>query len=82
MVRRRQKQTGEQVSTATEAANPLPRLQPYVRCTCGTCRECRSNAHCDRVFAKLVDFARGVTQLEIKEYRVQKGSVRSPIADV
>ena len=31
---------------------PLPPLQPYQRCTCGTCRECQDNAKWDRVFAK------------------------------
>jgi len=30
----------------------LPRLAPYKRCTCGSCRECRDNAKWDRIFAK------------------------------
>jgi hypothetical protein len=29
-----------------------PPLQPYRRCTCGSCRECRDNAKWDRIFAK------------------------------
>ena len=35
-------------------ANPatLPRLAPYQRCACGSCRECRDNAKWDRIFAK------------------------------
>lgn len=36
---------------ATYAA-PLPPLEPYRRCTCGGCRECRENAKWDRIFAK------------------------------
>jgi hypothetical protein len=30
----------------------LPPLEPYKRCTCGACRECRDNERWDRVFAK------------------------------
>jgi hypothetical protein len=32
--------------------DPLPRLAPYRRCTCGLCRECRDNARWDQIFAK------------------------------
>jgi len=31
---------------------PLGRLQPYQRCTCGKCTECRDNEKWDRIFAK------------------------------
>jgi hypothetical protein len=31
----------------------LPPLQPYKRCSCGTCQECRTNAKWDRAFAKV-----------------------------
>jgi hypothetical protein len=30
----------------------LPPLEPYRRCTCGSCSECRSNEKWDRIFAK------------------------------
>jgi hypothetical protein len=30
----------------------LPPLQPFQRCTCGTCQECRTNEKWDRAFAK------------------------------
>jgi hypothetical protein len=32
--------------------HPLPPLVPYVRCTCGACRDCRDNAKWDRIFAR------------------------------
>jgi hypothetical protein len=31
---------------------PLPRLRPYLRCSCGACRECRDNEKWDRIFEK------------------------------
>jgi hypothetical protein len=30
----------------------LPPLEPYKRCTCGSCRACLDNAKWDRIFAK------------------------------
>ncbi len=51
---------------------PLPRLAPYARCTCGVCRECRSNARWDRIFAKF----------EVKEWGEKKGFFRSPLDDL
>jgi hypothetical protein len=42
---------------------PLPPLEPYVRCSCGSCRECRDNETWDWLFAKFEDkiiAARGV----------------------
>ena len=50
---------------------PLPPLQPFVRCTCGSCRECQDNARWDRVFAKF----------EVKNCGEQRGVYRSPISD-
>jgi hypothetical protein len=32
--------------------HPLPKLAPYAKCTCGSCRDCRENAKWDRIFAK------------------------------
>lgn len=50
---------------------PPPRLPAYVRCSCGTCRECKDNEKWDRIFAKF----------EVKEQEM--GSrFRSPLADL
>ena len=51
---------------------PLPPLQPYVRCSCGACRECKDNEKWDRVFAKF----------ETKEYGERRGFFRSPLSDM
>jgi len=52
---------------------PLPPLPPYTRCECGTCRECRSNAKWDRIFA----------QVEVKDCGEERGFFRSsPIHDL
>ena len=67
-----QKQAIEKASMAAEQTRSLPPLQPYTRCTCGSCRECLSNARWDRVFAKF----------EIKERADQRGLSRSPISDL
>src|ERR1035438_2183559 len=50
---------------AGELAAAAP-LQPYRRCTCGSCRACRDNAKWDRIFAKF----------EVKETEV-RGLYRS-----
>src|SRR5664279_4316466 len=60
------------ISMTAERNNALPRLQPYTRCTCGSCGECRSNEHWDRVFAKF----------ETRESEDQRGRSRSPISDL
>jgi len=49
---------------------PLRPLPPYVRCNCGSCRECRDNEKWDRVFAKF----------EVKDNRDTRG--RSPLCDL
>jgi hypothetical protein len=61
-------------SRTTEAlANaPLPPLQPFQRCQCGTCPECRSNAKWDRIFAKF----------ELKQQPQKIGMFRSPLSDI
>ncbi len=51
---------------------PLPRLEPYPRCACGVCPECRMNAKWDRIFAKF----------EVKEQEDRKGFFRSPLNDL
>ena len=51
---------------------PLPPLPAYIRCSCGTCRECRSNAKWDRIFAKF----------EIKDYGQERKIFRSPLDDL
>jgi hypothetical protein len=51
---------------------PLPPLEPYQRCHCDTCPECKSNARWDRVFAKF----------EAKEERQFRGFFRSPLSDL
>jgi hypothetical protein len=51
---------------------PLPRLEPFVRCACGSCRECRENEKWDRVFAKF----------EVKDYGERRGFFRSPLCDL
>ncbi len=51
---------------------PLPPLQPYQRCLCGTCAECLDNAKWDRIFAKF----------EAKEYGEVRGIFRSPLNDL
>jgi hypothetical protein len=60
------------VASAVALRAPLPPLQPYVRCTCGSCRECEENAKWDRVFAKF----------EVKDATDQRGFYRSPISDL
>jgi hypothetical protein len=49
----------------------LPRLAPYQRCTCGSCRACRDNANWDRIFAKF----------EVKEQEV-RGLYRCALEDL
>jgi hypothetical protein len=56
--------------TARELA-ALPPLDPYKRCTCGSCRACRDNAKWDRVFAKF----------EVKETEV-RGLYGCPLVDL
>jgi hypothetical protein len=51
---------------------PLPQLQPYRRCPCGSCAECRSNAKWDRIFAKF----------EVKEYGDRRGVFGSALSDL
>ena len=51
---------------------PLPPLQPYVRCRCGACRECKDNAKWDRVFAKFA----------VTEYGEERSLIRSPLSDL
>ena len=52
----RRRRVGPQVIPAMMIeSGPLPPLQPYVRCTCGSCRSCRDNEKWDRVFAKFED---------------------------
>ena len=51
---------------------PLPPLQPYIRCTCGTCRECKDNAKWDRVFEKFA----------VTQYGEERGLFRSPLSDL
>jgi hypothetical protein len=55
-----------------EEGIPLPPLRPYVRCTCGLCRECHDNEKWDRVFAKF----------EVKEAPDVRGFFRSPLNDL
>jgi len=50
----------------------LPPLQPYTRCPCGTCGECRSNAKWDRIFAKF----------EARNYGDERGMFRSTLQDI
>ena len=69
----REKQTDARVcDDAAGMKAPLPRLRPYVRCSCGSCRECRDNAKWDRVFAKF----------EVKNYGDERGIFRSPLSDL
>ena len=51
---------------------PLPPLQPYMRCRCGGCRECKDNAKWDRVFAKFA----------VAEYGEERSLFRSPLSDL
>jgi len=51
--------------------HPLPPLAPYVRCTCGSCRDCIDNAKWDRIFAKY----------EIKEQE-ERGVYRCALSDL
>jgi hypothetical protein len=50
----------------------LPPLQPYTRCPCGTCAECRSNAKWDRIFAKFAT----------RNYGDERGIFRSTLEDI
>ncbi len=47
------------------------RLEPYQRCSCGTCRECRENERWDRIFQKF----------EVNE-RDERGVFQSPLSDL
>jgi len=51
---------------------PLPPLQPYVRCRCGRCHECKDNEKWDRVFAKFAS----------KEPTEERGFFRSPLSEL
>ena len=51
---------------------PLPPLQPYVRCTCGACRDCKDNEKWDRVFAKFA----------VANYGEERSMFRSPLANL
>ena len=45
--------TAQKTRVTTSIADaPIPRLQPYQRCTCARCPECRENEKWDRIFAK------------------------------
>lgn len=68
----RQRHVFSRTVISQEPIKTLPRLQPYTRCICGTCRECKSNAHWDKVFAKF----------EVKNKEDLRGLSRSPLADV
>ena len=57
---------------AVATATPLPPLQPYRRCPCGVCAECRSNAKWDRIFAKF----------EVKNDRDERGWFGSTLNDL
>jgi hypothetical protein len=57
---------------AVDVNAPLPPLQRYIRCSCGSCRECRDNAKWDRVFAKF----------EVKDYGDKRGLFGSPLNDL
>jgi hypothetical protein len=56
--------------TARELA-ALPPLEPYKRCTCGSCRACLDNAKWDRIFAKF----------EVKETE-ERGLYGCPLVDL
>jgi hypothetical protein len=47
----------------------FPRLQPFPRCRCGECRDCRENDRWDRVFARF----------EVKQYWEHRGLLQSPL---
>ncbi len=49
----------------------LPRVEPYRRCTCGSCPTCRDNEKWDRIFAKF----------ESKEREV-RGMFQCPLNDL
>jgi hypothetical protein len=69
----RQPQTNwERRPSAVTVSGPLPPLQPYTRCPCGSCPECRSNAKWDRIFAKF----------EVKERTDTRRIYRSPLSDL
>ena len=51
---------------------PLPPLQPYVRCACGKCRECRDNEKWDRIFAKFA----------VSDHEDGRRASRSPLCDL
>jgi hypothetical protein len=67
------KQTKIPSGRATVPVNtPLRPLQPYTRCPCGSCPECRSNAKWDRIFAKF----------ETRDYDEIRGIFQSPLNDL
>jgi hypothetical protein len=73
MVTMRRLQTSVKLDSGVLPVNaPLPPLQPYTRCPCGSCPECRSNAKWDRIFAKF----------EVKEHGDKRVFFRSPISDL
>ena len=56
---------------AVPTSHPLPPLAPYVRCTCGSCHDCRENAKWDRIFAKFevkVPEERGLYQSALNDF--------------
>lgn len=52
---------------------PLPPLEPYRRCTCGGCHECRENEKWDRIFA---------AKFAAREDRDVRGWFRSPLTEL
>ena len=44
-------------------------LEPYPRCRCGECRDCRENDRWDRIFARL----------EVKQYWEPRGVFQSTL---
>jgi hypothetical protein len=67
----RQAQPRRRTYQFTAVAGPLPPLEPYRRCPCGRCAECRSNEKWDRIFAKF----------EVKDYE-ERSQVGSPLNDL
>jgi hypothetical protein len=67
----RRNQRSAKVAMAMSAHTPLPPLEPYRRCSCGACPECKSNDRWDRIFAKF----------EAKESAQFRGLFRSPLSD-
>lgn len=65
----RDKPTSFRNTDCRQPGDRYPRLQPFLRCRCGQCRECIENDRWDRVFARF----------EVKQHWEDRGLLQSTL---